>query len=101
MIRWTVALALLLGWVPCASAIVVPAPGDPGAERDLARTQRQLARAPEAPQPELIITSDTEIKVDGRACRLDEVPAGAEIILIDVNGDRGVIRRLHFQTPKK
>ena len=49
---------------------------------------------------ELVITAATEIQVNGRACRLDEVPAGAEIILLDVATNSAVIRKIHFQTRK-
>jgi hypothetical protein len=99
MPRFLVTLVVLLGCVPFASAHVVPPRGDASPGVDLSRQYRHVARAPEA-KHELVITSETEIQVDGQGCRLDQVPAGAEIILIDVAADRSVVRRLHFRTKK-
>jgi hypothetical protein len=67
--------------------------------KNLTRPASLTARAPESKR-ELVITTETEIKVNGRICGLDQVPAGAEIILLDVAADRAVIRRIHFQTRK-
>ena len=98
MFRLLLALVVVLGCVPVAPAMFAPEDGAaPG--KDLSRQLQLAARAPEPTLP-LVITGDTEIKVDGRACRLEQVPAGAVIILLDVGADRTVIQRIHFQTRK-
>lgn len=46
----------------------------------------------------LVVTDQTEIKVDGRPCHYKDVPEGATIILLEVAKDRRTILILHFQT---
>jgi hypothetical protein len=99
MIRPTMALVAYLACLPVASAMVAAPRGDPGAGRDLAREVRRASRAPEAKR-DLVITSETEILLDGRACTFDQIPAGADIILIDVAADRGFVRKIHFRSRK-
>ena len=99
MIRLMIATVLFFASCPFASAMFVPSKGEPNVMKNLARQTPEMARAP-APKRDLMITAETEIKVDGRVCGLDQVPAGAEIILLDVSTDRSVIRRIHFQTRK-
>jgi hypothetical protein len=98
MLRLTFAAVVLVCSASFASANVAPSRG----EFNLKNLGRQVADLERAPQPkrDLMITSETEIKVDGRNRSLEQVPAGAEIILIDVSPDRTVIRRIHFQTRK-
>jgi hypothetical protein len=93
------ALVTFLACLPIASAMFASPKGDPGVVKDLSQQLMYRARPPQ-PKRELVITAETEIKVDGNACRLDQVPAGAEIILLDVTPDRAVIRKIHFQTRK-
>src|SRR5689334_1291989 len=99
MLRLTMALSVFLGCVAFAADSFAPSRPSPGLEQDLSRQAQKPARAPEQKR-ELVITADTEIKVDGHPCGLDKVPAGAEIILLDVAADRSAIRRIHFQTKK-
>jgi hypothetical protein len=49
---------------------------------------------------ELVITDQTEIKVDGQASKYEEVPKEADIILLEVAADKKAILRIHFQTKK-
>jgi hypothetical protein len=99
MLRLTMALVSFLGCVSFAPALFTSPRTEPGLKKDLSRQVQKEVRA-DTPKRELVITAETEIKVNGKACRLDSVPAGAEIILLDVAADRSVIRRIHFQTKK-
>lgn len=59
---------------------------------------RDNSVAGRAQKDEYQITDITEIKVDGRQCRYNEVPKGAEITLLEVSSDNKSILRIHFQT---
>ena len=99
MIRLVIASMVLLVSAPLASAMVASSKSEPGLIKNMARPASGLTRASE-PKRDLTITAETEIKVDGRVCGLDQVPAGAEVILLEVGADHSVIRRIHFQTRK-
>jgi hypothetical protein len=48
----------------------------------------------------LVITAETDIRLDGRTCRYEEIPAAAVITAADVAGDRRTLLRIHFRSPK-
>jgi hypothetical protein len=98
MIRLVIASVMFLASVPLASAMFVQAKSEP-ALKSIAGQVPEMARAPETKR-DLVITAETEIKVDGRVCGLDQVPADAQVILVEVGPDRSEIRRIHFQTRK-
>jgi hypothetical protein len=56
--------------------------------------------APKSSQGGLVITEDTEVKLDGQACKFEEVPKNAEIILLNLASDKKVILQIHFRTKK-
>jgi hypothetical protein len=99
MIRLGIATMVLLATASLASAMFAQSGSEPGLIKSLARPVAELTRTSEAKR-DLTITAETEIKVDGRVCGLDQVPPGAEVILIEIGNDRSVIRRIHFQTRK-
>ncbi len=46
------------------------------------------------------ITEQTEIRLDGRKCKYEEVPDTAEIRFMEIDSEAGkVVLRIHFQTP--
>jgi hypothetical protein len=49
---------------------------------------------------ELVVTDDTEIKLDGRDCKYADVPKDAEIILLDLSADKKAIKKIHFRSKK-
>ena len=63
------------------------------------------SRKPE-PKPEakseggLQMTEKTEIKLDGQACRYEDVPRDAQIIHLEVGADRKTVLKVHFQRKK-
>jgi len=38
------------------------------------------------------------VKLDGRSCKYEDVPADAEIVLLDAHGK--LVRKIHFRTKK-
>jgi hypothetical protein len=92
-------LVVCLVYLPFASAMVATPRAEPRLMKDLARQLREAGRPPD-PKRELVITEETEIMLDGRACGFDQIPAGADIILLDVAADRSVVRKIHFKSRK-
>jgi hypothetical protein len=48
----------------------------------------------------LIITEETEVLLDGRPCRYQQVPSNATITFVEVGSDRQTVLRIHFRSPK-
>jgi hypothetical protein len=48
----------------------------------------------------LVITEKTEVKVDGKSCQYEQVPDGADIVLLEVAADKKMILRIHFRSKK-
>jgi len=59
--------------------------------------QRQVASTP---QKDFQITEETEVLLDGKACRYDQVPSGSVITNLEVTADKKVILRIHFRSGK-
>jgi hypothetical protein len=58
-----------------------------------------------APAPgddhEFVITAKTEIKLDGKDCKYEDVPDDAEIVLLEVAADRRTILIIHFESKQE
>lgn len=99
MVRATLASVVLLGAVAAASATMVPP------RRELPTYWNRVPpdlvsrvfAAEEKPQYHL--TEQTEVKLDGKVCPYEKVPADASIILLEVGSDQAILR-LHFQSKK-
>jgi hypothetical protein len=100
MTRLLIALALPLWLVPAANAMLTPAPRDTAASRQ--NLFKEMAKDTSVPEKEkdLVITERTEVKLDGRECKYEEVPDGADIVLLEVASDKKAIIKIHFQTKK-
>jgi hypothetical protein len=66
---------------------------------------KPLPTAPKAePAPhsdgELVISDDTEVKLDGKACKYEDIPESAEVILLEVSRDKKAVLKLHFRSKK-
>jgi hypothetical protein len=48
----------------------------------------------------LVITNQTQVRLDGNPCRWQEVPREAIITGAEVSPDRKTILRIHFRSPK-
>jgi hypothetical protein len=49
---------------------------------------------------QFLLTEETEVLLDGRPCKYQEVPRNVNIILLEVGSDKKTILRIHFQTRK-
>ena len=102
MTRLTLTFVALLCALATASAALAPRAGrfrpDGPVPRHLSLRDGQAA----GPGREggLTITDDTEILLDGRACKYEDIPGDAQIILLDVASDQKVIRKIHFRSKK-
>jgi hypothetical protein len=56
-----------------------------------------LALRPAARDDGLEINDDTEILLDGKPCKYEDVPAGAEIVLLAVARDGRTVLKIHFR----
>jgi hypothetical protein len=99
MLRLTMALVLTLSFLPPALASLTPR-----AERSQLGRQPPSGLLKEKAPPEkddgLVITEKTEVKVDGKSCQYEQVPDGADIVLLEVAADKKMILRIHFRSKK-
>ncbi len=62
---------------------------------------KQKAKAvASAPQPDFVLTEESEIRLNGEPCRFKDVPTNAEIVYVEVARDRKTILKIHFRTLK-
>jgi hypothetical protein len=50
-----------------------------------------------AAESEFIVTDQTEIFVDGKACKYVQVPSNARIVEMEVAADKKTVLRIHFR----
>ena len=105
MIRLSLVLTVFLGCLSSASASrshpreprLPKAPLHETIDSVLTAAQ-QVAAA--LPQPEYMLTEATEVKLNGRSIKYNDVPETAQIILLEVGPDQKTIRRIHFALKK-
>ena len=101
MTRTALALAVLLSAVPLASARTSPGSrpsARPGSELLM---REAVAAARQAPaKVEYVLTEKTEVRLNDRPCRYEDVPANATITVLEVAPDRRTLVRIHFRTEK-
>jgi hypothetical protein len=54
---------------------------------------------PESARARLRITEETEVLLNSRPCRYEQVPASAVITFAEVDSDRATLRKIHFRSP--
>jgi hypothetical protein len=52
------------------------------------------------PKPDFVVTDQTEIRVDGRPCRFNEVPVNASIFRMELAADKKTVLTIQFRTRK-
>jgi hypothetical protein len=63
-------------------------------------TPKVESSAPEEDNGKLVISDDTEIQLDGKASKLEDVPKTAEVILMELGKDKKSVLKLYFRTKK-
>ena len=111
MTRLTLAITTLLCLLPSAPAAFAPRNDPPAIGKDAlpttakdAPTDVAVKDAPAAPPKEekqqFVITDETDVKLDGHACKFQDVPGTASIVVLDVAADKKTILKIHFKSKK-
>jgi hypothetical protein len=104
MARVLLALAFAWGFLPLSTAAFAHQDSPPAVPTilapDKARPDRTKQAAPAKLPIRPHITDETEVLLDGRPCRYEEVPRGAVITLLVIAADRQTIRVIHFRSRK-
>jgi hypothetical protein len=80
--------------------LTLPAAGKtPTRAAQLTEDPARAARDQE-PSQELQLTAEAEVRLDGRACKYDDVPRGAEVIYLELGPDRKSILKIHFRSKR-
>jgi hypothetical protein len=70
-------------------------------ERIVRLAEKPAPQAVARQQPDgFVITAQTEVLLDGRPCRYDDVPDGAAIVQLEVAADGKTVLKVHFRTRK-
>lgn len=100
MIRLTMVLVALLGCLPSVHASFSPR-HEPAPDNGAAARRLVAAALPQESKSDgLVVNDDTDVRFDGKKCKYEEVPANAEIILLELNKNQKMIQKIHFQTKK-
>jgi hypothetical protein len=107
MTRLTLALAAWISLVSAAPATLTPRQDRPPLGNEPPRAQplkvpaeaRQQA-AGQAGRPEYVLTAQTEVLLNGKPCRYQEVPASARIVRMEVAEDNKTVLKIYFRTGK-
>ncbi len=63
-------------------------------------TRVEAAEAARAAESPFALTDQSEVLLNGKPCRYEDVPAHATIHLLELAADRHTILRIHFRTQK-
>jgi hypothetical protein len=78
----------------------------PQKDRLISDKARQITPKVESSTPEenddgkLVISDDTEVQLDGKESKLEDVPKTAEVILMELGKDKKSVLKIHFRTKK-
>jgi hypothetical protein len=107
MTRLTLALAAWMSFVSVVSASLTPRKDPPPFGKEFVRVQAPKLSAEalklvveQKATPEFVVTDQTEVLLDGKLCRYEEVPAHASIVRMEVAADKVTVLKIHFRTRK-
>ena len=100
MNRLTLVLGAFFLFLSVAHATLTPSK-----QRSIGDGVRPLAPKVEPNTPaeddgKLVISDTTEVMLDGKECKLEEVPKTAEVVLLEVGKDKKAVMKIHFRTKK-
>ena len=99
MVRLILALSLLLCCLPTARATTVAPKHEPDIKKKDLPPPEIKEEDQQKEDGELILNEDTEVQLDGKACKYADVPSDAQITLLEVSKNR-VILKIHFRSKK-
>jgi hypothetical protein len=107
MTRLTVALLAWIGLASAASASLTPPKETTPFDREVPQVQSAKLAAGPAGQAakkgtgsEFVVTDRTEVLVNGKPCRYEEVPANASVVNLELGVDGKTLLKIHFRTQK-
>lgn len=105
MIRLALALAVWVGFVTAVPATVAVRKDGPLFEKELPNFQAAkvpaaaLAVVAERSQgADYVVTEETEVLLNGKPCRYNEVPNSATILRMELGPDNKTVLKIHFRT---
>ena len=105
MARLALVLVAWMDLVSVGSASLTPRKESPRADKEVlwARASNLAARAPEAAaapgtKSEFVLTDQTEILLNGKPCKYEEIPGHARIERMEVAADKKTVLKIHFRT---
>src|SRR5262249_25724548 len=105
MTRLTLTLAVWISFGSLASATVTPAKKSRSLNNAVLNTLSPVGEGPELTlerrsHSEYLVTERTEILLDGKACKYEQVPAHASITRMEVAADKKTVLKIHFRSRK-
>ena len=112
MTRLTMALTVFLGCLSSATASLAPRSDFPFGGKttlptsahdrpiDLDKPAAPAAAEDKTEKQKLVVTDETEVQLDGHACKFKDVPAAATIVSLDLAADKKTILKIHFESKK-
>jgi len=107
MTRLTLALAAWMSFGSVVSASLTPHKELPPIGKEFAQIQAPKLSAEalklvveQKASSEFVVTDQTEVLLDGKLCRYEEVPAHATIVRMEVASDKVTVLKIHFRTRK-
>jgi hypothetical protein len=101
MSRLALALCALLGLVSPAFATLSPRRAEAPGPISQAQADLVPKLTAQEPRAEYQVTDRTEVLLNGRPCRYQDVPGAASIILMEVSPDKTTILKIHFRANTK
>jgi hypothetical protein len=101
MVRLILALSLLLCCLPTARATTVAPKHEPDIKKKDLPPPEIKEEDQQKEDGELILNEDTEVQLDGKACKYENLPADVEIVVLDLASDHKTIKKIHFRTKAK
>jgi hypothetical protein len=107
MTRLTLALATWICLGSLASASLAPRKepslfnnGTPQVQAPRTAPDAVAQVAEGAARSEFVVTGQTEVLLNGKPCRYEEVPGHASIVRMEVAADKKTVLKIHFRTGK-
>jgi hypothetical protein len=98
MARCLIVVVVLLGTISSAAASLAPRKDALPFEKRLPPDQGRVQWARVFPQEKAFrVTAETEVRLNGRPCKYEEVPADARIRHLEVGPDGQTILRVDFR----
>ena len=107
MTRLVLTLTVVFSTLSSAKAAIAPRTDFFTSGKELPARLAKAFAAPVLPATPLVgqkdeyrITDQTEVVLDGRTCKYQDVPNNAAIVKMEVAGDKRTVVKIHFRTKK-